>query len=68
MAEISASDAKNIVIPLLSESERKAIKPFVDRLKMGTVSLKSFLEANKENIETYNTFDVEKRPSHIVLV
>jgi hypothetical protein len=35
---------------------------------MGTVSLKSFLEANKENIETYNTFDVEKRPSHIVLV
>lgn len=68
LAEISASDAKNIVIPLLSESERKAIKPFVDRLKMGTVSLKSFLEANKENIETYNTFDVEKRPSHIVLV
>ncbi|WP_426876474.1 N-6 DNA methylase [Glaesserella parasuis] len=68
LAEISSNDAKNIVVPLLSESERKAIQPFVDRLKMGTVSLKAFLEANKDDIETYNTFNVEKRPSHIVLV
>ena len=68
LAEISSLDASNVLIPILTDDERKKIQPFIEQLQIGTVSLKSFLEMNKNNMETYSKCDIPERPSHIVLV
>ena len=68
LAEISSLDAANILIPILSKDERSIVSPFIENLKKGTVSLKSFLEMKRDEMETLSICDVEKRPSHIVLV
>ncbi len=68
LAEISTLDAANILIPILSKDERSIVSPFIENLKKGTVSLKSFLEMKRDEMETLSICDVEKRPSHIVLV
>ncbi len=67
LAEISILDAKEILIPLIKDSERKSVERFVDDLKKGTVSLKSFIQ-NKGSNEVFDKLFVPKRPSHIVLV
>lgn len=68
LAEISSLDASNILIPILSNEEREAVNPFIEHLKIGTVSLKSFLETRKSEMKTYLSCDFPQRPSHIVLV
>lgn len=68
LAEVTAEDAKTVIIPLIDSQEVKdEIIPFVQNLKQGRVTVKSTVEALISS-DKWNVKEPEKRPSHIVLV
>ena len=67
LAEICEEDAKQTIIPLLSDDIRESLLPYVENLKHGAVSINTVVkQLIKENHVDYQ--DPKKRPSHIVLV
>ena len=67
LAEICEEDAKNVIIPLLSDDVRESLLGYVENLKQGTTTMNTVVkQLIKEKEVQYN--DPEKRPSHIVLV
>ena len=67
LAEICENDAKNVIIPLLSDEVRGKLKIYVDNLKTGSTTLNSVMRMmiGTNEVEYH---DPKKRPSHIVLV
>ena len=67
LADICEDDAKNVVIPLLSDEVREELDDYVQKIKTGTLSINSKVkELLKDNKVDY--YEPAKRPSHIVLV
>lgn len=67
LAEISETDARNVLIPLLSDKQRNALKPYIENLKTGGATIKSLVRTMiKENQLDY--VEPSKRSSHVVLV
>ena len=67
LAEIWEGDAKQVVIPLLSEELRAELRPYVDNLIKGHATLNSLIK-QKISDKLIEYSDPPKRPSHIVLV
>lgn len=67
LAEIYIEDAKDIVIPELSDSARDALRPTVERMLEGRSTLSGEVEALVKD-GRINYCEIEKRASHIVLV
>ena len=67
LAEICEEDAKNVIIPLLSDSIRDDLSAFVNNLHQGTTTINTVVkQLLKDDLLSY--CDPPKRPSHIVLV
>ena len=67
LAEICEEDAKNVIIPLLSDDIRESLSEYVEKLQQGTTTVNSVVkQLVKDKKVEYN--DPDKRPSHIVLV
>lgn len=67
LAEICEADAKQVVIPLLSDQLRENMKEHISNLKIGATSINTVVKnLVKEKMVDYA--EPEKRPSHIVLV
>ena len=67
LAEICEEDAKQVIIPLLSNDVRESLSDYVSNLKHGAPTLNTVVkQLIKENHVDYQ--DPQKRPSHIVLV
>lgn len=67
LAEICEDDAKDVIIPLLSDDIRTSLTEYVDNLHQGTTTINSVVkQLIKDKHVNYN--DPDKRPSHIVLV
>ena len=67
LAEIYIEDAKDIVIPKLSDSAREALRSTVERMLEGRSTLSGEVEALVKD-GRINYCAIEKRASHIVLV
>lgn len=67
LAEITEDDARTVVVPKLSPSERKALQPYVDALLLGTPDLHSKVMYMLKNQQIHYP-QPPKRPSHVVLV
>lgn len=67
LAEICEEDAKQVIIPLLSDDIRESLSAYVNNLKHGATTMNTVVKQMiKENHVDYQ--DPQKRPSHIVLV
>ena len=67
LAEICEDDAKNVIIPLLSDDVRDGLSEYVENLQRGTTTINSVVkQLIKDERIAYN--DPDKRPSHIVIV
>ena len=67
LAEICEDDAKNVIIPILSDDLREGLSEYVENLQRGTTTINSVVkQLIKDERLAYN--DPDKRPSHIVLV
>lgn len=67
LAEICEEDAKQVIIPLLSDDVRESLSAYVNNLKHGAPTMNAVVKQMiKENRVDYQ--DPQKRPSHIVLV
>lgn len=67
LAEICEDDAKNVVIPLLTDDIRDSLTEYIEKLQQGATTVNSVVkQLIKDEKVTYN--DPDKRPSHIVLV
>lgn len=67
LAEICEEDAKEVVIPCLSDANRKLLVPYVERLLEGSMTISAKVKQLLKSDEI-DYKDPEKRPSHIVLV
>lgn len=67
LAEISEDDAKNILIPLLSEEQRNTLRPYIENLKTGGATIRSLVKSMIKE-EKLSYIEPPKRPSHVVLV
>lgn len=67
LAEITQDDAAKVVVPILTEAERKEVKPYVDSLLSGQPDIHAKIERmiSKKSI-AYP--DPAKRTSHVALV
>lgn len=45
LAEISVDDAKNILVPLLSEEQRNTLRPYIENLKTGGATIRSLVKS-----------------------
>lgn len=45
LAEISVDDAKNILVPLLSEEQRNTLRPYIENLKTGGATIRSLIKS-----------------------
>ncbi|MBR6096804.1 MAG: N-6 DNA methylase [Oscillospiraceae bacterium] len=67
LAEICEEDAKNVIVPLLSDEVRAELSEYVHKLQQGTTTLNTVVKQKiRESQVPYG--DPPKRPSHIVLV
>lgn len=67
LAEICEEDARDVIIPCLSDENRALLTPYVERLLEGSMTINAKVKQMlKSNVIDYK--DPEKRPSHIVLV
>lgn len=67
LAEICEDDAKNVIIPLLTDDLRRSLSGHVENLQKGTTTVNSVVkQLIKDKRVDYS--DPTKRPSHIVLV
>ena len=67
LAEICEDDAKNVIIPILSDDLREGLSEYVENLQRGTTTINSVVkQLIKDERLAYN--DPDKPPSHIVLV
>ena len=67
LAEISEDDAKNILVPLLSEEQRNTLRPYIENLKTGGATIRSLVKSMIKE-EKLSYIEPPKRPSHVVLV
>jgi len=68
LAEVIPDDARGVVIPKIKNKHvRDEIKPFVDNLKKGRVTVKSAVIGLLDD-DVWDIEEPSKRPSHIVLV
>lgn len=67
LAEICENDAKNVIIPLLSDAVRSELTEYVKNLQQGTATINTAIKQfiKEKSIDYY---EPQKRPSHIVLV
>jgi type I restriction enzyme M protein len=67
LAEVTEDDAKQVLVPRLTEAERETLKPYIDSLVAGSSDLRSKVLLMNGN-GTIGYPNVPKRPSHVVLV
>ena len=67
LAEICEADAKNVLIPVLSNEAREKLQTYIDNLKSGNTTINSVVRQMIGASEV-DYFEPKKRPSHIVLV
>ena len=67
LAEICETDAKNVIIPILSEESREKLQAYVKNLQTGSTTINSVVRQMIGAGEV-DYHDPKKRPSHIVLV
>lgn len=67
LAEICEQDAKNVLIPLLSDDIRSILSEHIENLKQGTPSINTKIKHLLRDGEI-DYHEPNKRPSHIVLV
>lgn len=67
LAEISADDAKGILVPELTPSDRDSLEPFVRSLLTGIPGLQAKVSQMLHNQQLAYPH-IAKRPSHVVLV
>ena len=67
LAEICEEDAKNVVIPLLSDEVRENLSSYVSNLQQGTTTIKTVVKQLIKGKQVLYD-EPSKRPSHIVLV
>lgn len=67
LAEICENDARNVIIPLLSDAVRSELTEYVKNLQQGTATINTAVKQfiKEKSIDYY---EPQKRPSHIVLV
>lgn len=67
LAEICEADARNVIVPVLTDEARTKLLPYVDNLKSGSTTINSVVRQmiGADEVEYH---DPKKRPSHIVLV
>jgi len=67
LAEICEDDAKNVIIPLLSEAVRQELAEYVENLQQGKTTINSMVKQLLKS-EELDYPEPRQRPSHIVLV
>ena len=67
LAETTERDAGRVLIPLLTQSQRDQLRPYVENLRIGVPDLRTKVSAMLE-LGQLNFPEVVKRPSHVVLV
>jgi len=67
LAEICEADAKNVLIPVLSNEAREKLQTYIENLKSGSTTINSVVRQMIGASEV-DYFEPKKRPSHIVLV
>lgn len=67
LAEISEDDAKNVYIPLLNDSQRQELSPYIEHLMTGGGTIRTLVKRMLKE-EKLDYIEPDKRPSHVVLV
>lgn len=67
LAEISEDDAKNVYIPLLNDSQRQELSPYIENLMTRGGTIRTLVKRMLKE-EKLGYIEPDKRPSHVVLV
>ena len=67
LAEICEMDAGKVIIPILSDENRKILLEYVKKMQVGSMTINSVVHQMVDQ-NKINYCDPQKRPSHIVLV
>ena len=65
--KLSEDDAKNVYIPLLNDSQRQELSPYIEHLMTGGGTIRTLVKRMLKE-EKLDYIEPDKRPSHVVLV